>query len=105
MVRDTSNAVALGMTVGSLLQDDASRPKAWQNIGWDQIVTDVDRAAEALDAYQLAASRLRADREFWEDHDWYLTLDAIAGKLMEDPHVRWDGALIAACLVSIGGAA
>lgn len=113
MTRDTANAVALGMTVGTWLavadeqeaipegieqpsETRIVRPKRWQNIGWDQIVTDVDEAAKALDVYQA-----QQPADFWEEYDWYLTLDAIADDLFKDPNGDWSDARIVHNLVKL----
>lgn len=96
--RDTANAVALGMVIGGLLvtHEDRERPEQWRDIGWDQIVADVNEVAAALDHYQAGQAE-----EFWEEHDWYLTLDAIGAELWKGDGGRWDDARITKCLVRI----
>jgi len=95
--RDTANAVALALAVGESrwFGDELARPKEWRDIGWDEIVTDIDAAAEALDEYQEGEGP-----EFWEEYDWYLTLDAMVEEMEENPR-GWDATRIADCLVKL----
>jgi hypothetical protein len=124
--RDISNAVALGMVIGGMLVNSVERapqcdcasyladktcdhvkalthimiqPECWQDIGRDQQVADVERAAEALDRFQEIA--MKQDGEFWEEHDWYLTIDKIADKIWENPVRTWTNADIESCLVKM----
>jgi hypothetical protein len=97
MERDTANAVALGMVIGGLLmQPEDKRPREWQDIGWDQIVGHVNLAAEALDEYQTGQPE-----DFWDEFDWYLTLDAIAAELWQDPTMEWTAERVKALMVRI----
>lgn len=93
VARDISNAIALGMTVGATGDND---PPWWENSGWDQKVADVDRAAAALDLYQAAQPE-----DFWDEHDWYLTLDRVQRELYQDPSGPWSYDRVHGCVVVI----
>lgn len=99
--RDMHNAVALGMEVGALLgcMSDEQRPAKWRNCEWEEIVADVNTAAAALDSIQPPANGPeQAISEYWQEWDWYLTLEAVAGEVLRDPGKEWTPGRILGCL-------
>lgn len=112
MIRDTMNAVALGMIVGGMMHraelagsaiSKILNPEEWKGIGWNQKVEDVDEAARALDAYCL--DRLYPvdvwPVDVWDEYDWYLTLDKIAMELWRAPQDIWSSYRIHKCMVKL----
>lgn len=97
--RDTANAIALGMVIGEWRAQrggvETNWPERWQNIGWDEIVNDIDEAAAMLDIVQRSTGN---PVEFWEMWDWYLTVDAIGAELWRDPSETWTTARMVKCL-------